>query len=69
MRGEYSAEEMTVRKSIRLGGYDYSQTGYYFVTVCIKDRHELLGKVVGATARHNVQSITQINPERKPPTH
>jgi len=30
-----------------LEGYDYSNAGYYFVTVCVKDKHEILGKVVG----------------------
>ena len=31
-----------VRKIIRLKGYDYSKSGRYFVTICVKDRHELL---------------------------
>jgi REP element-mobilizing transposase RayT len=34
------------RRSIRLSGYDYSSTGYYFVTLCVQDRRPLLGKVV-----------------------
>ena len=43
--------ELRVRKDIRLKNYDYSQVGCYFVTLCVKDRHELLGKViVGTTA-------------------
>lgn len=29
------------RRSIRLSGYDYSQPGYYFVTICIHNRKEL----------------------------
>ena len=32
-------------KQIRLKKYDYSQPGYYFVTVCTKDRVEYFGKV------------------------
>jgi len=39
--------ELPVRKSIRLKDYDYSTAGYYFVTVCVKDKHEMLGKTVG----------------------
>ena len=31
------------RESIRLPGYDYSQYGWYFVTICTKDREELFG--------------------------
>ncbi|MBN1200734.1 MAG: transposase [Anaerolineae bacterium] len=34
------------RRSIRLQGYDYSQAGAYFVTVCTHDRKCLLGKIV-----------------------
>jgi putative transposase len=35
------------RRSIRLPGYDYSQLGYYFVTICIVDRKQkLFGEVV-----------------------
>jgi len=39
-------KERPVRKRIRLKGYDYSSTGAYFVTICVKDKHELLGEVV-----------------------
>ncbi|MDR1735767.1 MAG: hypothetical protein LBR85_02715 [Oscillospiraceae bacterium] len=37
--------ELRARKRIRLKDYDYSQAGRYFVTICVKDRHALLGKV------------------------
>ena len=33
------------RRSIRLKGYDYSQAGLYFITVCTKDRLCLFGKI------------------------
>lgn len=33
------------RKQIRLKEYDYSQEGYYFITICTKDRKEILGKI------------------------
>jgi putative transposase len=36
------------RRSIRLKGYDYSQEGLYFITICIQDRKCLFGKIVGA---------------------
>jgi REP-associated tyrosine transposase len=35
------------RRSIRLRGYDYSQAGAYFVTVCAQDRVCLFGEVIG----------------------
>ena len=39
--------EFTQRKSNRLKGYNYSQAGCYFVTICIIDRHEILAQIVG----------------------
>ena len=33
------------RRSIRLKGYDYSQPGLYFITMCTKDRQHLFGHV------------------------
>ncbi len=34
------------RRSIRLQGYDYSQEGLYFITICCQDRAHLFGEVV-----------------------
>lgn len=33
--------ERETRKQIRLKTYNYSQNGYYFITICTKDRNEL----------------------------
>ena len=33
------------RRSIRLKGYDYSQEGIYFITLCCQDRQHLFGKI------------------------
>ena len=33
------------RRSIRLKGYDYSQEGMYFVTLCVQDRDYLFGEI------------------------
>jgi REP element-mobilizing transposase RayT len=33
------------RHSIRLKGYDYSQAGLYFVTICVQNRSCLFGKI------------------------
>lgn len=32
------------RKNIRLKGYDYSQNGLYFITICVKEKQEILWK-------------------------
>jgi putative transposase len=34
------------RKTIRLSGYDYSQEGCYFVTICVKDREPIFGSII-----------------------
>jgi putative transposase len=36
------------RRSIRLKGYDYSQPGAYFVTICTHHHECLFGEIVGA---------------------
>lgn len=38
--------EIHHRRSIRLKGYDYSQEGVYFVTICVQERECLFGEVV-----------------------
>lgn len=37
--------ELPKRKKNRLGGYDYSSCGAYFVTICITDKRKLLWTV------------------------
>lgn len=34
------------RRSIRLQGYDYSQQGLYFITLCCQDRAHLFGEIL-----------------------
>ncbi len=41
------SENFSCRRSIRLKGYDYSQSGAYFITVCLKGRLSLLGHISG----------------------
>jgi len=36
------------RRSIRLKGYDYSQAGLYFITICTQNRICRFGEIVGA---------------------
>ena len=37
---------LQTRKNISLDGHDYSDAGAYFVTICVKDGHEMLGEIV-----------------------
>jgi putative transposase len=34
------------RRSIRLKGYDYSQAGLYFITICVQNRVCLFGDII-----------------------
>jgi putative transposase len=41
------------RRSIRLPGYDYSQNGAYFITICTQDRECLFGDIENGEMRMN----------------
>ena len=41
------------RRSIRLRGYDYAQSGAYFVTVCTHNRVCMFGDVINGEMRLN----------------
>ena len=45
--------EIHHRRSIRLQGYDYSQPGAYFVTICVHDRECLFGEIVDGVMVRN----------------
>ena len=59
------------RRSIRLRGYDYTQAGGYFVTICAQNRECLFGNVVEMAMRLNdagqmVQSVWNELPQHYP---
>ncbi len=35
-----------LEKQYRLPGYDYSRPGFYFITICTKDREEFFGEII-----------------------
>ena len=53
-------EKLTERKPARLKGYDYSTVGTYFITICTKNRLEILGKL-----RKNVGVALLGDPQNK----
>lgn len=71
--------ERKTRKQIRLKSYNYSQNGYYFITICTKDRNELLCKKgpelkedntfelseMGTIVDNSINNIEEIYPEVK----
>ena len=59
------------RRSMRLPGYDYRQTGAYFVTICTYNRVPLFGEIRGDEMQLNeagriVQSVWDKLPEHYP---
>ena len=56
--------DLPKRMSTRLKDYDYSQSGYYFVTICTKDKKKLLCEIVGeglcALPKTNLTDIGKI---------
>lgn len=41
------------RRSIRLKGYNYTQPGAYFISICTQDRWHVFGEVVEGEMRLN----------------
>ena len=41
---------LQTRKNNRLEDYDYGKDGAYFITICIKNRKQILSKIVGDDA-------------------
>ncbi|MCD6580158.1 MAG: transposase [Desulfuromusa sp.] len=44
--GKYYNPDIHHRRSLRLKGYDYSQAGAYFVTICTQNRGCLFGEIL-----------------------
>ena len=49
------------RKSMRFNGYDYSQEGAYFITICCKDRECLFGEIKNREMILNANGIIAYN--------
>jgi len=41
------------RRNIRLRGYDHSQLGAYFITICTRDRMGIFGEIVNGVMHLN----------------
>ena len=41
------------RRSIRLKGYDYTQAGAYFITICTHQRENIFGEIVNGEMKLN----------------
>ena len=48
------------RKQLRLKHYDYSQPGYYFVTICSQDKLNIFGNIVETNGFFNMPKMVPI---------
>ena len=46
-------DKLPRRKKLRLSDYDYSQNGYYFVTVCTSKKEYVLSRLAVGTVAHD----------------
>lgn len=56
-------KELPQRKNNRLRDYDYSQVGYYFITICTKDRKNYFGDIScrrGGALLHPIVELSNI---------
>ena len=64
-------QKQPYRRSVRLQSYDYSQSGFYFVTICTQDQKCMFGEIVNDEMYLNgagsiAQSTWSTLPERFP---
>ena len=52
------ADQLPVRKTLRISQYDYSTPGAYFLTFCTHNRKQMLSRIVGAIHESPVPQLT-----------
>jgi REP element-mobilizing transposase RayT len=57
------------RRSLRLPGFDYTQSGAYFVTLCTQGNRRLLGEVTDGCMVPNTFGVTALDCWRELPSH
>lgn len=61
--------ELPQRKSPRLQGYDYSQSGTYFVTICTHKRYFHFGDILGDMMKYSLLGLSAIKFWKSIPEH
>ena len=60
---------LRIRKNIRLRNYDYATDGWYFVTICTRDRECYFGKIENKTMSPSDIGIKAVEMWNEIPTH
>jgi len=61
--------DLPARRSIRLPGYDYSQIGQYFITICAYEMRNVFGKIANGALLLNLIGRIAIDCWREIPEH
>jgi putative transposase len=61
--------DIPARPSIRLPGYDYSQIGQYFITICAYEIRNVFGKIANGAVLLNAVGCIAIDCWRDIPQH
>ena len=64
-----TARDVPARRSIRLLGYDYSQIGQYFITICAYEMRNVFGKIANGAVLLNAIGRIAIDCWREIPEH
>ena len=48
-----TASQSPRRRNLRLRNYDYTQAGFYFVTICVQNRQSLFGEIIDGIMQFN----------------
>ncbi len=59
-------KELPKRKDLRLKQYDYSSAGAYFITICVKDRKQILSDIVAPSVGVGAHDDPHIGAGSKP---
>lgn len=59
-------QELRIRKNMRLENYDYSQPGYYFVTICTQVRYENILCEIAPSSRRPAAEDRPYMPDSSP---
>lgn len=51
-------KKLNSRKQIRLKNYNYANVGYYFITICIKNRECILSKITLNNKNEHISTLT-----------
>ena len=56
----YNMKKYKDKKQFRYKGYDYSKNGFYFVTICVKNREMFFGDIT-ETGTQNIAFLRPVN--------